>query len=155
MGSIRQFQRRAIERLWLHITKPRHPIESIYSLRSVLSDNLIISESDNLITKDARPLAILGISDGVGTCSDIHGMNVLVLSDHLLSQSNHKVTLPQIKDCTYAVLFHQASKEEAEREGFHRDAGIACVELLRVMDISFQYTNLQATGHRAYYVAVV
>lgn len=148
MASIRQFQRRAIESLQSHMVEPRHPIESVYSLRPVISANFLMLDNQ-------QPLKVLGISDGTGTCSDIHGMNILVLSADQRSRPQHEVSLVEIQSCAYAVLLRPATQKEAKKEGFNLVYSFFCVELLRITDIATDYTNMELTGRRAYYVATV
>ena len=148
MGSIRQFQRRAIESLRSHMVEPRHPIESVYSLRPVISANFLMLDNK-------QPLKVLGISDGVGTCSDIHGMNVLVLSADQRSRLQREISLAEIENCAYAVFLRPATQKEAKKEGFNPVYSFFCVELLRITDIAIGYTNMEPTGSRAYYVATV
>lgn len=145
MALILQFQRRAIESLKRHI-ESRSSIESEYSLQAILSDNLVIG--------DVRPLTILGISKGVGTCSDVSGMDVLVLSDNPQSRSANKITLSQIKNCAYAVLACKSGIHDVKDKDFNLAVNTVCVELLRLTDVSDRYTKFIRTGRRACYPAV-
>ncbi|OGY63106.1 MAG: hypothetical protein A2745_01665 [Candidatus Harrisonbacteria bacterium RIFCSPHIGHO2_01_FULL_44_13] len=147
MAFLIQFQRRAIESLKSHLFRPRHAIEDIHHLRSVISGNF---------TCDGVSLDILGVSKGVGTCSDIHGMDVLVLGwskSHRCRAAN-EISLEKIKRCAYAVLLRQATEEEAKSQHFAPDVAVLCVELLRITDIASDYTNFQSTGLYACYAAI-
>lgn len=65
MAGLRQFQRRAIE----HVIKPVTPAPTI---------SLAPKHKYFL---NGREIFLLGISTGVGTCSDLHGINVAVFGN--------------------------------------------------------------------------
>ena len=66
MAGILQFQRRAIEHL-RHRADGR-PVD-------------FLRHAHRFTLHDGTALHALGVSTGVGTCSDVHGMNVLVMSE--------------------------------------------------------------------------
>lgn len=99
MGLVLQCQRRAIEGVITQKERPPHPL---------MNDSLFLPA----FLDDGRKLFILGISVGTGTCSDIHGVNVLVMGT---GRSQNPIRLPRgatIASCAYAVLLRPSTEEE-------------------------------------------
>lgn len=138
MAFLTQFQRRAIESLKPHASS---------SLSDILSSSFWLNGKQSLI--------ILGISEGIGSCSDIHGMNVLVLSANFLNEPLRIPTAQQIRSCAYAVIIREAREDESVNHNFDPSAEVNCVELLKVLYSETSKTEVSLTGHRAYYVALV
>ncbi|MDO8558481.1 MAG: hypothetical protein Q7S09_04840 [bacterium] len=96
MGLILQFQRRAIE--------------------AVFEDcSLKISEGQRRYL-DGEELSLLGVSVGVGTCSDLHDVDIAVFGKKAAFdlRANHPVSLP--KECRGAVLLRSRLEGEVDPE---------------------------------------
>lgn len=115
MGGIRCMQRRAIE-----------------SLRNI-RDNSLPPIGSNIIflLEDQRSLFPLGISVGVGTCSDIHGVNVLVLSEH--DPMDNRLGANSVI-CEYAVLLRSPTEDEWQTSDCPTRSCL-CVERLRMVSV--------------------
>jgi hypothetical protein len=136
MGLVIQFQRRAIESL-------NDEPEAVPPPANL--------DADQIYTADGKQLHIAGISEGIGTCSDIKKMDVLVLSE-----------LPPVRvrshgelACAYTVLLRPLDEQEVQGDILAKQ-GVArmCVELLEPQeaqsegiifdrtDKSVPYTNI-------------
>jgi len=141
MGRIRNFQRRAIE--------------SLVKWEETINADV---DWDGVKLLSGERLYVLGISDGVGTCSDVHGLYVLVLG--LKPPKDGKpYILPgeKIEDCSYAVLLRELTEEEwkEEREARKVDnISLACVELLEQLQIGRKQAVFDGTGKKECYVAL-
>lgn len=112
MGQIRQNQRRAIESFAGEPEAVRPPC---------------ITSSTQLGGPNGNNFYYAGISRGVGTCSDIHGMDVLVLSNNPPASSREIGEL----SCAYTVLVRTLTPEESAADqlaidGYSRE----CIQLL-------------------------
>lgn len=98
MSCIRQYQRRALEAL-----KPKE-IQSIYLL------------STNEFYLDNQKIYLLGISEGIGTCSDLHGVNIAVFSR--AKPEDNRMLLGQNKEifCAWSTLLRKPTEEEFQNE---------------------------------------
>jgi len=116
MGLVFQLQRRAIEDL-------RHedeaiPVTDLESLRTISTSN-------------GERLYVVGISPGIGTCSDVLDMDVLVLADAPVIEQRKVGRLA----CAYAVLVRDLTDQERLTDSFSKQ-GVArkCVELLKLLN---------------------
>ena len=98
MGIVMQAQRRAIEDL---VPKKKGLPKSIADA--------------NLCLRDKKDIYILGVSPGQGTCSDIHGMDVLVLATESPENGPRIVHDSSIVTCKYAVLLRRPTEDEVEK----------------------------------------
>jgi len=132
MGGIRQMQRRAIE-----------------TLRNVIRDEapVPIERGILFLSENQQPLFPLGISPGVGTCSDIHGMNVLVLSEY---EPINEWSIDNQSVCEYAVLLRKPTEAEWRENG----CPTLCVERLRILDITSSGVVLSKTGINQLYAKI-
>ncbi|MBI4127593.1 MAG: hypothetical protein HY459_00830 [Parcubacteria group bacterium] len=141
MSFILQMQRRAIE-----------------SLRDHAHEFPRIDPRAELILNDGTPLEILGISQGVGTCSEIHGMNVLVVGTEPLHAARAAAMSRTLLDCAYTVLLRGPTVQEVEEERNRHLWGdghaFACVELLRSITRKNHRIILTRTGRKRLYVAL-
>lgn len=135
MGLILQRQRRAIESLHKFA---REWIE-IGNTKLLASRRLWVLESEGFLVP-------LGVSRGEGTCSDIFGMNVLVLSQ---TQYNKIETLIF---CDYAVLLDTPTEADRIAAGIGEGTALACVELLQPLVTVDHLIYFTRTGRRAAYV---
>ena len=95
MGLVLQTQRRANENAYTEM-------------------ELVIEYGDKFILID-KELHLLGISEGIGTCSDKHGVNIAVFSDNFPFDPNYH-RLPSFPiDCRGAVLIRKPTREETEK----------------------------------------
>ncbi len=113
MGLVFQVQRRAIEDL-------RHEAEATPITN--------IENEGYISTLTGQQLYIAGISPGIGTCSDVHGVDVLVLSEEQPIERRNIGNLA----CAYTVLVRNLTEQEATGDALAK-LGVArrCVELLR------------------------
>lgn len=99
MANVHTPQRRALEAL-----KPKQ------------KDIFDFSQQDEFVLSGKR-IYLLGISEGIGTCSDLHGINIAVLgwiqpeSIRMPMQSqNKKIT------CSWSALLREPTEEEFQNE---------------------------------------
>lgn len=141
MGLVLQFQRSAIEDLH-KFTESRSLPQSIASM--------------NLIMEDGTPFFILGISIGVGTCSDIQDMDVLVLGCNPPKNGPIMPRGATTENCSYAILLRfQTEREFQEMRKDpcheHEKGPRLCVELLRIKMIDNVTVVLSLTGKVVHY----
>ena len=97
MALILQRQRRAIEALKPFVEKS-WPSESFTEGHV----SFYIGEGPT----QTPSLVFLGFSEGIGTCSDIHGMDVAVLGYRALGNEKEKdLDIKRLAGCAYVVLF--------------------------------------------------
>lgn len=130
MACVKQWQRRAIERLKPHARPLNFP------------------PTEASLLMDGQPLYVLGVSDGTGTCSDIHGMDVLVLG---LTPPSVPPRQADLSKCSYAVLLRWATDEERRRNEYCNSA----VDLLEVLVSQDGQVTLGRSGYSAVYSAIV
>ncbi len=142
MGLVIQFQRRAIEKL-----RAQNREKSPLRLMSKFG-------SDIRFTVDGKPARCLGISEGIGTCSDIGGMDVAVFGvcgDTAPVRLNGHA--PKALEAEYFVFLHNGTK--LDKHGAPR----ATVELLecRPAEKSGQLIvfDLHPTGEIADYAYLI
>ena len=118
MGFVLQRQRRAVEAVFDKF------------------DILIKQESRFLF--ENKKINLLGISRGAGTCSDIHNINIAILSlDYPFNPELHR--LPKFPiTCQGAVLLRNPNHEEIEagKISFSPNAPICAVEGLKLVSRS-------------------
>ncbi|MBI5733232.1 hypothetical protein HY967_04795 [Candidatus Jorgensenbacteria bacterium] len=112
MGFIIQMQRRAIESFRGRI-RTAWPADKF---RRGKFDFSLVGERSPVV-HGMQPLVCLGISEGIGTCSDIKGMSVAVLG-YKWHGENDKEYKDQgrLSKCAYAVLLWPYSILPLERE---------------------------------------
>ncbi len=134
MGFIVQMQRYAIETLageTPHLNLP------IVGLRLYLDDGGL--------------LHILGVSRGVGTCSLIHGINVLVVSE--VSGNGYQLDCVPLS-VAYVVLLRQPTGEEIQRHAYLDRECLQTIELLELVEGTGDKIILRKTGRAASYVHI-
>lgn len=137
MGLYIQFQRRAIESLREHPEAvPVPPIRDINSLHRLEGSRLYVA----------------GVSEGVGTCSDVTDMNVLVLTDKPTVRKINPAKLA----CAYTVLLRDLTEREAVADDL-ANLGVArkCVELLSPTPQETGIVVFEQTDRSTIYTAVI
>ncbi|OGY64788.1 MAG: hypothetical protein A3I24_04555 [Candidatus Harrisonbacteria bacterium RIFCSPLOWO2_02_FULL_41_13b] len=140
MAFIRQYQRRAIEEF-----SPFQNRQSFTVFPYRIRFRLV----------NGRPLYFLGFSEGIGTCSDIHGMNVAVFSLQR-PEKPQSFSLNFGENCTYGVLLKIASEDEcriADRDP--KLSAHGCVELLQLEKIEGYTFIFELTNKKAVYPLIV
>ena len=144
MSGLRQFQRRAIEALAAE-PEALPPPEGI---------------GDNLIwTPEGTQLVPLGISRGVGTCSGVHGVDVLVVAQAPRSETNGPTKAEAMaaklatSECAYTVEVRGAKPHE--REQYLPVVAVRAVELLRPASETEDGFIFERTGKVSSYVNLV
>ena len=116
MSSIRQYQRRALE-----------------SLKPEKTDDFIVCPDDQYFL-NFQKIYLLGISKGIGTCSDLHGVNIAVFGS--------QTTLPELRwhpkpgekiECSWSALLREPSSEEKQRSSLSNSIFSLAVEGLEVL----------------------
>lgn len=130
MASVRQWQRLAIERL-----------------RSEAQE-LNLGQLPELFLGNDR-LFPLGVSNGVGTCSQVHGMNVLVVG--LTPPHPGVEPVCDATGCAYAVLLRWATEEEKRESEYCNSA----LDLLRVKKNEQGRVVLEKAGATSLYCATI
>ena len=139
MGLYIQFQRRAIES---HSNKPE-------AVRPPDALNL-----EQIQDTEGGQLYYAGVSNGIGTCSDILGLDVLVLTKEVRTIERPTGEIA----CAYTVLVRELTPEESINDRLAR-FGIArlCIELLQprpeLQDGGI--TVFEPTGKNTLYTAVI
>ena len=155
MSGIRQYQRRAIE--------------------SFVEEPEALPPPSNLIepkirTFDSTALFLHGVSIGIGSCSDIHGMDVLVVGEFEPNREEKIAIAARLATsrCAYTVEFLPRTRttlEECQATSFSpgtytdpRDGfiGLSGVELLEFLDpeSNGEVVIFERTGKRKLYVAI-
>ncbi len=133
MGRLHCPQRRAIESL-----KPfAEPLPHLDNITS-------------FVLQDGTQLHILGASNGVGSCSDIHGMDVLVVGTDPPVDRPRFPNGSSVKSCSYIVLLDENDPDYKPGSHYHKT-----VELLRIVDSTATHCVCIRTGHKARYVAMM
>lgn len=133
MASIRQYQRRAIEQL---------------VFEDYLPDGI---ETQNIFLEGGNPLFILGVSRGRGTCSDMRGVDVLVLSER--SSYEHRVD-GVVQCCRCSVLLRRATQDEYAQQGICSASQLLmCIEGLRFTHQRNGVSTFVLSQSRAYYIS--
>ena len=136
MSFIIQPQRRALEEVFTRFDLLIRPGYQFY----------LASEEVNL----------LGISIGAGTCSDLHGLNIAVLSKEPFNPTVNRVkNLPV--NCSGAVLIRRMSIEEEgdkKKSNWYINQPIFVTEGLRLVDQDRFLRKLffELNGLKTYYV---
>ncbi|MBU1180144.1 hypothetical protein KJ885_04330 [Patescibacteria group bacterium] len=118
MGIVMQAQRRAIEGL-----APQ---------KKGLPDGISDAE---IYLDGGKRVYILGVSPGQGTCSDVHDMDVLVLSSAKPESGPRTVPGSSIETCQYAVLLRSPTKKEVRKaQGYLCATSLLALELLEVAE---------------------
>lgn len=132
MGFVRQTQRRAIEQLRPHADNlPHWP--------ALVGERFFLT--------DGRQLYYWGTSEGYGTCSDIHGMNVVVLADEGPGITINKNEAEKMASASYAVLLESALEVENHYE--------QTVWLLEYIGTADGDMHLNLTEYFAVYIPVL
>ena len=136
MGIVLQAQRRAIEAL-REDAKP-------------LPQNI---ESTEIFSGDGERLYIAGVSHGIGTCSDLFDMDVLVLCG--LPPRDGKPRIPNgasIGASQYAVLLRSPTERELKKSREYLAATcLLTVELLEPIEASKEKIVFRLTGRSRCY----
>lgn len=144
MGFMIQTQRRAIEQL-----KPE--ADGLSSWPQSIFDGKVkqLRSAFYLCTEDGGfGLSYLGTSEGYGTCSDIHGMNVLVFGLQVPEIKIKKEEKVKMAKAAYAALLF-----EAEEVDNHYEQAVELLAFHMVDESGRVY--FKQTGHRAIYVPVL
>ena len=147
MGLILQLQRRAIESL----CADRNAGELRY-VQSNTSFSLLDQQNPS---DPRRPIRAFGVSRGVGTCSDIHGMDVLVFGDGTPDDGIPMIPLSDIQKCCYAVLLRKPTPEELGGYSSSVDPRVLqCVDRLIVRAVRFDSTLFERNHQTARYARI-
>jgi hypothetical protein len=127
MASILNPQRRAIEQFW-----PDPLPENIATAKLFM----INWDAEWDEAGHRQPLYVLGISDGVGTCARVQGMDVLVLgaAPPDPGEKMRNYTPERAAKCAYAVLLCDPTEGERNKANRLVREVIKCVELLRIAE---------------------
>lgn len=133
MGLVLQTQRRGIEELHKHAEPLPH-----------------LDITTPLVLPDGTPLHILGVSNGVGSCSDIHDMDVLVVGTRPRVDGPPRFPYgSSATTCSYMVLLDEHDPDHTPHGPWHNT-----LELLRVTLDGARFL-CEPTGHKSRYVVIV
>ena len=110
MSRITQFQRRAIESLWKDISNGQ---KDKVKWPKDISPDCHFFYKEKAIYKE-KEVYYLGISNGVGSCSDIMGVNVAVFGNFGGIKPKPYSRDP-LSSCQYAVLVRKPTPEETKQ----------------------------------------
>lgn len=141
MGNVHTPQRRALESLKPEEVRP-----------------LVISIKDRYYF-NGNEIFLLGISEGIGTCSDLHGINIAVFGQKELSSPRFPRGKTEV-NCSWVALLRKPTDEELKQEG--HDSRTPCliveeIEILGEHPIKKDKTiyNFIATGKKKIYVNTI
>ncbi len=131
MAHLRQEQRQALESAFRGIP----PLDRGVEFRSFFE-------------LEGRRLAFWGVSEGYGTCSQIHNVNVAVLGDPDLGSA----PIPHGLNIHYIFWLREADPDELS--SYERQMGIKVmiVELLQVKEVNAQKVILSRSALKGRYV---
>ncbi len=141
MGNVHTPQRRALESL-----KP----EEVRSLVISIEDKYYFNGNE---------IFFLGISEGIGTCSDLHGINIAVFGQE--ESPSPRFPRGKIKvNCSWAAILRKPADEELKQEGHNSDTLCLMVEGIEILGehpIKKDKTiyNFIATGKKKIYVDTI
>lgn len=103
MGLVLHTQRRAVE-VFAHkkLAKQPWPADAVFEEKSYFSLTPMHGAAVG------THLTFLGVSRGVGTCSDIHAVNVAVFGERHRDET-HQESFSRLASCQYAVLLWPGS----------------------------------------------
>lgn len=133
MASIHNYQRRALE----SVIGPESP------------DMLPNLEGDKFYL-GGEPIYFLGTSSGVGTCSDMHGVDIAVFS---MTPANGEPR-GTLESCTHAALVRPLTEEEREQQAY-KEVAYKAVDGLRVVKKEWNYVIFERNGKKAVYVNTI
>lgn len=137
MSFIIQMQRRAIESL-----RPEKKPANF----------LLLDDCRRVVLMDGTSLFPLGISEGIGTCSDIKDINVLVVAKTKPDGFHFDWQLLYQRPVEYAVLVRVATDDECWMAGKNpQHVGHLAVELLRPVQTEDRTLIFQRTDKLAVY----
>lgn len=123
----------------------RRAIEEVRPKTTKLELPAALDDADIFLAEDSTQLFVLGISIGVGTCSNIHGMNVLVLGTSP-PDSGRRMNGQRIESCHYAVLYSQLENRQ--------NLAQASVERLSFIGCDANRATFNKTGNVSIYVPI-
>ncbi|OGN29299.1 MAG: hypothetical protein A3A33_03715 [Candidatus Yanofskybacteria bacterium RIFCSPLOWO2_01_FULL_49_25] len=132
------------------VQRERYAIEEVTGIMPELRHGSAYALIKGNGTGESLPLYLVGVSEGFGTCSNVHGVNVLGLSKNEPKGTAHAPQL--VPTCRVAVLFRAATPEEIAKNGNNRS--VAAVELLEFVKIEKGTVFFRLTGHSATYVVL-
>lgn len=142
MSGIRQYQRRALEAL-----KPEE------------TQSIQISNTDKFYLNNKR-IYLLGISEGIGTCSDLYGIYIAVFS--FSKPENVRVPMGhQEVICSWSALLREPTKEEfRNRLKDKNDISYLVVELIEPIllaekDDGKRIYYFKSTTKKNFYVNII
>lgn len=138
MSRIIQFQRRAIESLWNGLSEKEK--EKVRWSKDIRQDSSFFYESKNY--QIVFPLGFFGISEGVGTCADVHDINVAVFGKIDGTRPKPYARYP-LSSCGFAVLLRKPTPEET-KEWNKPGVPHLTVELLYVSSVAFDGVTLRS-----------
>jgi hypothetical protein len=124
MAGILQFQRRALEKF----------VDQD-------SPSTIVVGQDGRYTIDGKEIFLLGVSKGIGRCSDLYGINIAVFSTE-----GHGTSISRT-ECSAAAMLRAPQKGECEDDGVAR----MVVEELLVQNIESGSIEFERTGRKEPY----
>ncbi len=134
------------------LQQQRRAIESLKRKGEPIPPNL---ESAQLLLEDGTKLSVLGISTGVGTCADIHGVDVLVLG-MAPPIDGPRIIRSTLENCQYVVLLRCLSPEERRNSPLARITPcLYAVELLAVSSVLENCIVFRKTDEIAHYVNTI
>lgn len=141
MGNIHTPQRRALESL-----KP----EEVRSLVISIKDKYYFN---------GREIYLLGISEGAGTCSDLHGINIAVFGQKESLSPRFPGGKTRV-NCSWAAILRKPTNEELKQEGHNSNTPCLIVEGIEIlgahpMKKNKTIYNFLATGKKKIYVNTI
>lgn len=150
MAGIRQFQRRAIELLWKQVFDDETPVLGWPEAFKRFSGSLPPDQALRFFYK-RQEIFFLGVSQGIGTCADIHGLNAAVFGTTSPLPLDQPPALDKnlLFQTKLAVFLRPATEDE--RRSWERGVSVLSLELIHPVNmcenrIGFaQFKNLSTT----------
>jgi hypothetical protein len=137
MSSIRNFQRRALEFL-------------IKKGADKEKENLPVSLANTKFYIGETPIYLLGVSDGIGSCADMHGVDIAVFSFSPPTQQN---SLP-VDTCAHAALIRNLTEEERLMQPYP-EVSYRVAEGLKIEKKERNYVIFALTGTKKIYTSTL
>jgi hypothetical protein len=128
MAGILQFQRRALEKF----------------VDQDSASTIVVGQGERC-TLDGKDIFLLGVSIGIGTSSDLQGINIAVFSTQ---GPGTKVPLTM---CSAAAILRVPLKGECPDDGVAR----MMIEELRIRRVKPGYSEFERTGRKESYVNLI
>lgn len=127
----------------------RNALESVFEGKPALKEAIHTAENFTLCEEAGHcDLVFLGTSQGFGTCSRIHGVNVAVFAKLPCEAGRNEEFHP----CSHAFLIREAGPEEKDEYQRMHNMSVYVVERLVIGESEGRAVRFMPTGEKKSYV---